>query len=62
MRLVAAVIEESERWRMRANARMVPWPESKKSTKQLMNHNFVASKNREYISYTKSPFLLSFRA
>ena len=27
---------------------MVPWPESKVSTKQMIKHNFFVSKNREY--------------
>ncbi len=27
---------------------LVPWPESKDTSKQLINHNFVVGKNREY--------------
>ena len=31
-----------------SHLRMVPWPASKKTTKQLINQNFMVSKNREY--------------
>jgi hypothetical protein len=27
---------------------LVPWPASKSATKQLINHNLVVGKNREY--------------
>jgi len=42
------IIGQNERWRMRADARLVPWPASHKRLNRLIFRHFVTRKNCEY--------------